>query len=60
MVSYPDGFNDQSYAAACLDAGIIIYPGGFFADHCTDWFRLVGSESHGLPKALVRWPSLPA
>ena len=53
----PQGFDDQSYAERCLEAGIIISPGGFFAEHCRDWFRLAVVPSiDDCHAALTRWP----
>jgi succinyldiaminopimelate transaminase len=36
----PGGGGADAYAARCLDAGIVISPGGFFGDGGDGWFRL--------------------
>ena len=51
-----DGDADR-YAAACLDRGIVISPGGFFGDGGTGWFRLALVPSlDECTRALALWP----
>lgn len=52
-----DGQAD-AYAARCLDAGIVVSPGGFFGDGGAGWFRLALVPSLAdCQRALDRWPS---
>ncbi len=52
-----DGDAD-AYAARCLDAGLVISPGGFFGDGGAGWFRLALVPSlDDCRTALALWPS---
>jgi succinyldiaminopimelate transaminase len=53
----PGGGDADAYAGRCLDAGLVISPGGFFGDGGAGWFRLAlvpGLED--CRKALAVWP----
>lgn len=53
----PGGGDADAYAARCLDAGIVISPGGFFGDGGAGWFRLALVPSlAGCQAALAVWP----
>ncbi len=54
----PGGGDADSYAARCLDAGIVISPGGFFGAGADGWFRLALVPSlDDCRLALAAWPS---
>jgi succinyldiaminopimelate transaminase len=53
----PGGERAEAYAARCLDAGIVISPGGFFGRTDGEWFRLALVPSFAdCRAALARWP----
>ena len=53
----PGGGDADVYAARCLDAGIVVSPGGFFGDGGASWFRLALVPSlAGCRAALAVWP----
>lgn len=53
----PGGGDADAYAARCLDAGIVVSPGGFFGDGGQGWFRLALVPSlAGCREALAVWP----
>jgi aspartate/methionine/tyrosine aminotransferase len=53
----PGGQSADAYAARCLDAGIVVSPGGFFGDGGGDWFRLALVPSlDDCRAALAGWP----
>jgi succinyldiaminopimelate transaminase len=53
----PGGDSADAYAARCLEAGIVVSPGGFFGAGGEGWFRLalVPSLEH-CAQALAVWP----
>lgn len=54
----PGGEDADVYAARCLEAGIVISPGGFFGDGGAGWFRLALVPSLAdCQRALERWPA---
>jgi aspartate/methionine/tyrosine aminotransferase len=54
----PDAGDADAYAARCLEAGIVISPGGFFGDGGDGWFRLALVPSAAdCQRALALWPS---
>lgn len=53
----PGNGDADAYAARCLDAGLVISPGGFFGDGGAGWFRLALVPSlDDCRKALALWP----
>jgi succinyldiaminopimelate transaminase len=53
----PAGTTAEGYAARCLDAGIVVSPGGFFGEGGAGWFRLALVPSlEDCAKALEIWP----
>jgi succinyldiaminopimelate transaminase len=53
----PSNGDADAYAARCLDAGLVISPGGFFGDGGAGWFRLALVPSLAdCRKALDIWP----
>jgi succinyldiaminopimelate transaminase len=53
----PGNGNADAYAARCLDAGIVISPGGFFGEGAEGWFRLALVPSiEDCHRALAAWP----
>jgi succinyldiaminopimelate transaminase len=53
----PPGTTADAYAARCLDAGIVISPGGFFGPGGDGWFRLALVPSlDQCAQALAAWP----
>ncbi len=53
----PGGQGAEAYAQRCLDAGIVISPGGFFGAGGDGWFRLALVPSLEVcAQALARWP----
>jgi LL-diaminopimelate aminotransferase len=53
----PAGGDADAYASRCLDAGIVISPGGFFGAGGQGWFRLALVPSLAdCQAALVAWP----
>jgi len=53
----PGNADADAYAARCLDAGLVISPGGFFGDGGAGWFRLALVPSlDDCQKALALWP----
>jgi aspartate/methionine/tyrosine aminotransferase len=49
----------EEYAARCLDAGIVISPGGFFGAGAENWFRLALVPSLAdCQAALSLWPAV--
>ncbi len=47
----------DAYAARCLDAGLVISPGGFFGEGGAGWFRLALVPSvDDCRRALAMWP----
>jgi succinyldiaminopimelate transaminase len=53
----PGSLSAEAYAAACLDRGIVISPGGFFGPGVDDYFRLALVPSlEGCARALELWP----
>ena len=53
----PGDGDADGYAARCLDAGLVISPGGFFGDGGAGWFRLALVPSlDDCRKALAVWP----
>jgi succinyldiaminopimelate transaminase len=53
----PAGVSADAYAAKCLDAGIVISPGGFFGAGGDGWFRLALVPSLDQCRAaLAAWP----
>ena len=53
----PGGQDADAYAARCLDAGIVVSPGGFFGDGGDGWFRLALVPSLADCRlALAAWP----
>lgn len=53
----PGGLASDAYAARCLDAGLVISPGGFFGDGGDGWFRLALVPSlDDCRLALTLWP----
>lgn len=53
----PGGLASDAYAARCLDAGLVISPGGFFGDGGDGWFRLALVPSlDDCRHALALWP----
>jgi aspartate/methionine/tyrosine aminotransferase len=53
----PGNLSADAYAALCLDAGIVISPGGFFGDGAEGWFRLALVPSLAdCERALAVWP----
>lgn len=53
----PGGAQADAYAARCLDAGIVISPGGFFGAGSDQWFRLALVPSvDECRAALAAWP----
>lgn len=54
----PGNGDADAYAARCLDAGLVVSPGGFFGDGGSGWFRLALVPSlDDCRKALAIWPS---
>ena len=54
----PAGQDAEGYAQRCLEAGIVISPGGFFGPGGEGWFRLALVPSPlDCRAALERWPS---
>jgi succinyldiaminopimelate transaminase len=54
----PGGATAEAYAARCLDAGIVVSPGGFFGDGGDGWFRLALVPSLAdCSAALAAWPT---
>ena len=39
-VKAPKGYSGEEYANKLLELGIVVGPGTFYGDHCTDFFRL--------------------
>jgi LL-diaminopimelate aminotransferase len=55
----PGTLNADQYAALCLDAGIVISPGGFFGDGADGWFRLALVPSlSDCQRAMDIWPAV--
>ncbi len=55
----PNGLTSDAYAARCLDAGLVISPGGFFGDGGDGWFRLALVPSlDDCRRALALWPKV--
>jgi succinyldiaminopimelate transaminase len=53
----PGNGDADQYAARCLDAGIVISPGGFFGSGADGWFRLALVPSlDDCERALAAWP----
>lgn len=53
----PGNGDAEAYAARCLDAGLVISPGGFFGDGGAGWFRLALVPSQeDCRRALALWP----
>ncbi len=53
----PDDGDADAYAARCLDAGIVVSPGGFFGAGGDGWFRLALVPSLAdCRAALAAWP----
>ena len=53
----PAGGDADAYAARCLDAGIVISPGGFFGAGANGWFRLALVPTLAeCQAALAAWP----
>jgi succinyldiaminopimelate transaminase len=53
----PGSGDADAFAARCLDAGLVISPGGFFGDGGAGWFRLALVPSlDDCRKALALWP----
>ncbi|MBA3697634.1 MAG: succinyldiaminopimelate transaminase [Planctomycetes bacterium] len=53
----PSNGDADAYTARCLDAGLVISPGGFFGDGGAGWFRLALVPSlDDCRKALAVWP----
>lgn len=53
----PGNGDADAYAAKCLDAGLVVSPGGFFGDGGAGWFRLALVPSlDDCRKALAVWP----
>lgn len=53
----PGNGDADAYAARCLDAGLVVSPGGFFGDGGSGWFRLALVPSlDDCRKALAIWP----
>ncbi|MBA3937193.1 MAG: succinyldiaminopimelate transaminase [Planctomycetes bacterium] len=53
----PAGITAEAYATRCLDAGIVVSPGGFFGDGGAGWFRLALVPSlDDCRRALAIWP----
>lgn len=53
----PNGSTADAYATRCLEAGIVISPGGFFGAGADDWFRLALVPSlEDCSAALAAWP----
>ncbi len=51
------GGGADAYAERCLEAGIVISPGGFFGDGGDGWFRIALVPSlEDCARALERWP----
>ena len=54
----PGNGDADAYAARCLDAGIVVSPGGFFGDGGAGWFRLALVPSLAdCQRALDAWPA---
>lgn len=53
----PGGGDADAYASRCLDAGIVVSPGGFFGDGGDGWFRLaLVPTMDACRAALAAWP----
>jgi len=53
----PAGGDADAYATRCLDAGIVVSPGGFFGEGGAGWFRLALVPSlDDCRAALAAWP----
>jgi succinyldiaminopimelate transaminase len=53
----PGGQSSEGYAKRCLEAGIVVSPGGFFGAGGEGWFRLALVPSvEDCRAALTRWP----
>jgi succinyldiaminopimelate transaminase len=53
----PGDGDADAYAARCLEAGLVISPGGFFGDGGAGWFRLALVPSvEDCARALAVWP----
>lgn len=54
----PANGDADAYAAKCLDAGLVVSPGGFFGDGGAGWFRLALVPSlDDCRRALALWPA---
>ena len=54
----PGGEHAEAYATRCLDAGIVVSPGGFFGAGADDWFRLALVPTlDECRAALAAWPT---
>lgn len=54
----PGGEHADAYAARCLDAGIVVSPGGFFGAGADTWFRLALVPTlDECREALAAWPT---
>ena len=54
----PGGEHADAYATRCLDAGIVVSPGGFFGAGADDWFRLALVPTlDECRAALAAWPT---
>jgi succinyldiaminopimelate transaminase len=55
----PGGLNADAYAERCLEAGIVISPGGFFGDGGAGWFRCaLVPPLDDIEAALTAWPAV--
>lgn len=58
-VQVPRGMTGESYAAKLLEHGIVVGPGTFYGDHCTEHFRLALVPTlEDCKKAIAIWEKI--